>query len=128
LRQSIDRFSKITMGSAAVAAQAKTAAETQEASGKARESNASAAIKEIEAGGLKSLTPQSVNDWADKIYDPNSTQTGGQNRWVKGQALGALNRGDPQGAQKILQELLSLKWASRKIFRRKPILKSKMRK
>lgn len=104
LRQKIGQVRTLAMGSAGYAAQQKTAAETGEASAKGREANASAAMKEIEAKGLQGLTPEFISQQVDNVYDPNGTQTGGQNRLVKGQALGALQRGDVQGAKQILSD------------------------
>ena len=71
LRNTISQLVKTTQGAAATAAQAKTAAETAEASGKARESNAAAVIKEIEAKGLQGITPEYINQTAQ---DPITRQ------------------------------------------------------
>lgn len=104
LRQLILQTRNQALGASAIAAQKKTTAETEEATGKARESNAAAALKEIEAKGLQGLTPEFVSQQVDNVFDPNSTTSGGQNRLVKAQALGALARGDVQGAKQILDE------------------------
>ena len=90
LRNTISQLVKTTQGAAATAAQAKTAAETAEASGKARESNAAAVIKEIEAKGLQGITPEYINQTAQ---DPITRQA----------ALAALQRGDLEGAKDALK-------------------------
>lgn len=104
LHASIDQFVKGNLGAAAVAAQQKTAAETAKDTASARASNAEALMKEIEANGLKALTPQSISDAVDRVFPPNDLQSGGPNRLVKGQALGALARGDLQGAKKAIED------------------------
>jgi len=105
LRSGIDSVAKLKQGAAAVMAQKKTEAETTEATAKGREANANAKIKEIEAKGLEGITPDYISQQVDSIYDPNGdAQTGGQNRLVKSQALGALQRGDVQGAKQILTD------------------------
>lgn len=104
LRAKIQQIRDMTLGSAALASIKKTGAETTEAEGKGREANANAALKEIETKGLQGLTPQTASDSIDKVFDPNSPQTGGQNRLLKAQVLSSLNRGDLTGAQKALQD------------------------
>lgn len=104
LRQLIDQSRKMMQGASAVMGQKKEQAQTEEAAAKGRESNAAAALKEIEAKGLQGLTPQIISDQVDKVFDPRSPQTGGQNRLVKAQATSALQRGDLQGAKLALQE------------------------
>ena len=104
LRAGIGMIAKNMQGAATVAAQLKTKAETEKDTAQGREANAKAAMDELKAKGLQGLTPQAISDSVDKVFDPNGTQTGGQNRLVKAQALGALQRGDLQGAQKVLED------------------------
>jgi len=91
LRTFIGQMSKSALGGAAIAAQQKEEAVTDEAAGKAREANATAAIKEIEAKGLQGITPEYINHTA-------------QDPVTKNQALAALQRGDVMGAKEALKE------------------------
>jgi len=104
LRTSIGMLAKHMQGAAAVAAQQKEKAQTEEAAGKGREANANATLKEIEAKGLQGLTPDYISKTVDAMFDPNAPSSGGQNRLVKAQALAAIQRGDPMGAKEILKE------------------------
>lgn len=71
---------------------------------KTRESNANAAMKEIETAGLKGLTPQLASQQVDNVFAPNDPQTAGQNRLLKNRVLGLLNQGDLAGAKNALRE------------------------
>lgn len=112
LRQGIDHYAKLKLGAAAVAAQEKTAAETSKDTAQAREATATAALKEIEAQGLKGLTPDFVSKQVDNVYDPKTEGT--PNQLVKAQALGALERGDVQGAKDILNKAFQSKLEEQK--------------
>jgi hypothetical protein len=76
----------------------------QEPIAKAREANANAALKEIEAAGLKGLTPQIASQQIDSVFNPQDPATGGANRMLKARVSGLLQQGDVMGAKQALQE------------------------
>jgi hypothetical protein len=90
LRNLIMQKTKTDLGMAGIMAQQKETAQSAEATQKARESAATATIKEIEAKGLQGITPDYINQTAQ---DPITKQ----------QALASLMRGDVQGAKDALK-------------------------
>ena len=106
LHASIDQFVKGNLGAAAVAAQQKTASETAQNNAKAANENAQAGLNQIKLNLAKNATPGSYDADIDKIYDPNSTATGGQNRMLKGLINSALQRGDIDSAKKYVDQAL----------------------
>jgi hypothetical protein len=97
LRALIDQTAKSSLGMKTIAEQQKVVAET-------RSDNANAAMKEIEAAGLKGLTPELVSKQVDNVFDPQNPQTAGQNRLLKSVVLGKLTQGDLPGAKQALQD------------------------
>src|ERR1700690_843090 len=86
LRTQIGQMAKVAQGAAATAAQNKEASETASNTAKARQENATAVLKEIEAKGLQGITPDYIMQTAQ---DPVTKQ----------QALAAPGRGDVRGAK-----------------------------
>jgi hypothetical protein len=106
LHARIDQYVKGNLGAAAVAGQQKTEGETREHNAKASNEEAEAGLNNIKLNLAKNSTPGSYDADIDKIYNPNSTTSGGQNRMLKGLINSALQRGDTDSAKKYVDQAL----------------------
>lgn len=88
----------------AIQSQEKARREAEQEQAKARSENATAAHQEFINKLTENSKPGDFDNQVDQIYPPNAAQSGGQNRMTKSLLNGALQRGDLEGAKKILED------------------------